>query len=106
MNGMSNPRFLGTLQRLQAVEVRHGIVGDDQVPGLPGQSGIQSLVRLHSFELGRVAAAPQFAQQQLGVGLRILDDQDAQRGGHWVIAFAAAARSTPASKARPGARLP
>ena len=46
------PLFLGELQRLQAVEVRHGVVGDDQVPGLPGQRGTHSLGRFHRSNSG------------------------------------------------------
>ena len=102
MNGMSYPFFLDELQRLQAVETRHGVVGDDQVPGFAGQRVNQSLGSLHPFEFGRVAAAPQIKQQQLGIGLRVLDDQNAKRF-HWLRVSAAGrerVRSSPASTAQ------
>ena len=79
MNGMSTP-FLGTLQRLQAVEVRHGIVGDDQIPGVAGSARHPVPRASPPFELGaRSHNAAQLARHSSASASESSTIQDAQR---------------------------
>ena len=72
-------RRANDLQRFRRTELRHVVVGIDDVPraGLQGLGQVFRVV--HAPGLRFVAARPQLLGQQQRVGLRVLDDQGFQR---------------------------
>ena len=65
-------------QRLQGVEARQRVVGDDQVPRLLVEQAAHLLARLHAEHQRVVAGAVEVADQQLRVVFGVLDQQRAQ----------------------------
>ncbi len=73
-------------QRFEGAELRHRPVGDDGVP-LAVERRRHRRLGIHALPARLVAAAAQFAQQQLGVVRVVLDDQQAQRPAHGARSF-------------------
>ena len=70
------------LQRGQGIELRHGEIGHDQVPGLLVESGAHGGGSIDPFKRRLISSAPQLMQQQLRVLFGVLDDQDAEGLAH------------------------
>jgi len=69
-------------QRGEGVEAGQPVVGDDEVPRLLFQRGVQGFSRFHPAAGGRVAGPLQFVLEQGGIVGRIFDEQYAKRLAH------------------------
>src|SRR3546814_9728187 len=68
-------------QRLGTAEAGHRVIAEDDVPGLALQRVFEGVRRGGTPALRVIAAAPQLAEQQSRVVLRVLDEEDLYRPG-------------------------
>ena len=73
--GQVQPKLLHQGKRCQAVEARHEVVGNHQVPLLAIERGAHLLPSLHLVALRGVAGPLQLDFEQGAVVLGVLDDQ-------------------------------
>lgn len=83
--GQVDPVFLQQGQCDRRTETGHGIVGKDDVPSALGQCGRHRLGGLYLGVNGIITAAPQLAQQQFRVVLRIFQQQYAEPDRHVLL---------------------
>jgi hypothetical protein len=80
--GRVHPALLEQGKRRRGAERRERVVRDHEVPGPPREGGRHPCGRLHALPEDAVAPALQLTDEQVGVVLRVLDDEEAQRYGH------------------------
>jgi len=66
-------------QSIGAVEARHAVVGDDNVPGVVGECGAKVVCGVDPAKVEMVVAALELADKEIGIVLRVLDDQELDR---------------------------
>src|SRR5215203_205266 len=79
-------------QRRRRAEGRHGVVGDDEVPTCPIEGGLHILRSVYPLPRGVVPALAQHPQEEQGVVLRVLDDEDFEIHAHSSTYFRGLAR--------------
>jgi hypothetical protein len=67
------------VQRQQAAEIRHGVVGNDDVPAAGLEGPLQGLGVIDALTVGLEAGLSEDPDEQQGVVVGVLDDQQAQR---------------------------
>ena len=70
------------LERVQSAEPRHRVIGNHNIPSLPGERLLQSRRGFHALVDRIVSTLPQLADQQERIVLRVLDDQDMDQVAH------------------------
>ena len=71
---------LDQLEGLHSAEPWHPVIGDHEIPRRLVQRRLQRLGGVHPLGRHRVTGVLEFAHQQLGVELGVVDQQDAQIG--------------------------
>ena len=79
-----NIQAAGTKQRecFRSAEAGHAVVTNDEIPWGAAECRCQRVRGLYALERERESRAPELVCQQLGVSLRIFDQQQAERVAH------------------------
>jgi len=71
--------FLHDLQRGKRIEPRHAVIREDGIPVIGRQGVARGIRGRDTLEMRMVAGPLEAADEQQGVVLRVLDDQDVER---------------------------
>src|ERR687897_721218 len=80
-------------ERRQRTEGRHGMVGDDEVPTAFDERGLHGHRGVDPLPGGVVSTPAQLPQQEQGIVLGVLDEQDSERNTHSVTCPARTAQA-------------
>ncbi len=79
MNGHVQPALLQPGQRLERIELRHPVVGDDDVPGRREERLLECLRGVHAVEADQSPLGLERVDDEGRVRLGVLDQEDAER---------------------------